>query len=146
MKGGSKTIGNSINSHNRLFINNVKFYEEFNMARYEEITMDKGSDIAVELHLVDEDGSAKDLSGHTAAAKMKKSYNSDSDNTYTFAAIVAEPVTQGIITLTMDNTVTNTIKPGRYVYDVEIMHNDSDGNGMVERVLEGRVHVTPSVT
>ena len=116
------------------------------MARYEELTMDKGSDLAVELQLANEDGSTKDLSGHTAAAKMKKSYSSDSDNTFTFAAIVAEPATQGIITLTMDNTVTDTIKPGRYVYDVEVNYNDSDGNPMVERILEGRIHVTPSVT
>lgn len=116
------------------------------MARYEEITIDKGSDIAIELHLNNDDGSVKDLSGHTAAAKMKKSYNSDSDGTFTFAAVISEPATQGIVTLAMSNTVTNTIKAGRYVFDCEISHNDSDGNPMVERILEGRIHVTPSVT
>jgi hypothetical protein len=116
------------------------------MARYEEFSIDKGSDVAIELHLQSEDGSVKNLNGHTAAAKMKKSFNSDSDNTFDFTAVIADPATQGIITLIMNNSVTSTLKAGRYVYDVEISHNDSDGDTLIERVLEGRIHVTPNVT
>lgn len=116
------------------------------MARYEEFSIDKGSDVAIELHLQAEDGSVKNLNGHTAAAKMKKSFNSDSDNTFDFTAVIADPATQGIITLIMNNSVTSTLKAGRYVYDVEISHNDSDGDTLIERVLEGRIHVTPNVT
>lgn len=116
------------------------------MARYEEFSIDKGSDVAIELHLQTEDGSVKNLNGHTAAAKMKKSFNSDSDNTFDFTAVIADPATQGIITLVMNNNVTSTLKAGRYVYDVEISHNDSDGDTLIERVLEGRIHVTPNVT
>lgn len=116
------------------------------MARYEEFSIDKGSDVAIELHLQTEDGSVKNLDGHTAAAKMKKSFNSDSDNTFDFTAVIADPATQGIITLVMNNNVTSTLKAGRYVYDVEISHNDSDGDTLIERVLEGRIHVTPNVT
>ena len=116
------------------------------MARYEELTIDKGSDVAFELHLNNEDGTVKDLSGHTGSAKMKKSYNSDSDNTFDFTTIVADPATKGILTLTMTSSLTDTIKAGRYVFDTEITFNDSDGNPIVERILEGRIHVTPSVT
>lgn len=116
------------------------------MARYEELTIDKGSDVAFELHLNNDDGSIKDLSGYSGSAKMKKSFNSDSDNTYAFTAVVADPASQGILTLTMTNTLTDTIKAGRYVFDTEISFNDSDGNAIVERILEGRIHVTPSVT
>lgn len=116
------------------------------MARYEELTIDKGSDVAFELHLNNEDGTVKDLSGHTGSAKMKKSYNSDSDNTFDFTTIVADPATKGILTLTMTSALTDTIKAGRYVFDTEITFNDSDGNPIVERILEGRIHVTPSVT
>ena len=116
------------------------------MARYEELTIDKGSDVAFQLHLNNDDGSIKDLSGHTGSAKMKKSFNSDSASTYSFTAVIADPATQGILTLTMSNALTDTIKAGRYVFDTEISFNDSSGNTVVERILEGRIHVTPSVT
>ena len=51
------------------------------MARYEEIDIDQGADVAIELHLINDDGSVKNLSGHDCAAKLKRSYNSDSSDT-----------------------------------------------------------------
>ena len=77
---------------------------------------------------------------------MKKTFNSDSDNTTDFTAVIAKPATDGILTLSLTNTVTNALKAGRYVYDVEISFTDSDSNLIVERVLEGNIEVTPSVT
>jgi len=38
------------------------------------------------------------------------------------------------------------MKAGRYVYDVELSYQDSDENTIIERVLEGQITVTPSVT
>ena len=35
------------------------------MAVYQEFTIDQGSDATIELHLVDKNGAAKDLTGHT---------------------------------------------------------------------------------
>ena len=35
------------------------------------------------------------------------------------------------------------MKPGRYVYDVEIVH---DVSGSVTRVVEGQMEITPGVT
>ena len=40
------------------------------MARQEDITIDQGSDIAIELYVDSADGSNKDLSGYTPLAKM----------------------------------------------------------------------------
>lgn len=116
------------------------------MAQYEEITIDQGADIAVEIHLINKDGSAKNLTNHTIAAKMKKTFNSDSADTTTFNTIVSTPPTDGIATLSLTNTQTDTLKAGRYVYDVEMSYIDSGGDSIVERVLEGKVLVTPSVT
>lgn len=117
------------------------------MAQYEEFTIDQGADIAIEIHLIDPTTeSAKDLSSHVVSAKMKKTYNSDSDDTVTFTSIVAEPRIDGIVTLSLTNTQTDALKPGRYVYDVELSYADSDNNIIVERILEGRIQVTPSVT
>lgn len=117
------------------------------MAYYEDLTIDQGSDVAVEIHLLEKDGSKKNLVGYNVAAKMKRNYNSDSDETYNFTAIVAYPASDGILTLTLSNTETDNLNPKkRYVYDVEISYVDSDENTIIERVLEGMVDVTPSVT
>ena len=106
------------------------------MAQYEEFTIDQGADTAIEIHVVDAQN----------AAKMKKTYNSDSSDTQAFNAVVASPATDGIVTLSLTNAQTNALKAGRYVYDVEISFNDSSGNTIVERILEGKIQVTPSVT
>ena len=45
------------------------------MAHYEDFTIDQGSDLALQLELVNPDGSTKDLTGFSAAAKMKKNFN-----------------------------------------------------------------------
>lgn len=116
------------------------------MAQYEELTIDQGSDVAVEIHLVNKNGSAKNLLNHTIAATMKKTYNSDSDDTTDFSCIVAQPASRGIVTLSLTHTQTENLRPGRYVYDVEMSYLDSDNVTIIERVLEGLIIVTPSVT
>ncbi len=117
------------------------------MAQYEEITIDQGSDVAIQLELVDENGAAKSLVNHTIAAQLKKNYNStDSADKATFSSIVSTPATSGVVTLLLTNSQTSALKRGRYVYDVEISFIDSDSQTIVERVLEGRIQVTPSVT
>jgi len=115
------------------------------MARYEEITIDQGSDVSIELHIADADGSARDISNHLFAAKMKKNYNSDSADTTTFTSGITN-ATSGIISLALTNAQTNNLKAGRYVYDVEMTYYDSDANPIIERILEGKITVTPSVT
>ena len=116
------------------------------MAQYEEFTIDQGADAAFELHLTDTTGAAKNLTNYSVAAKIKKNYNSDSADTHSFTSIIASPSTGGIVTLSLTNTQTDALKTGRYVYDVELSFVDSDSNTVVERILEGRIQVTPSVT
>ena len=115
------------------------------MAQYEEFTLDQGADVAIELHLVDKNGATKNLTGYTATAKMKKTYTSSDSDTTTFGSIVSN-ASEGIVTLSLTNTQTDALAKGRYVYDVELSFLDSDANTIVERVLEGRIQVTPSVT
>lgn len=115
------------------------------MAQYEDITIDQGADATIELHLVNTDGSQKNLAEHTVAAKLKKNYSSDSSDTTDFTTAITSAL-QGITTISLTNTQTDTLKAGRYVYDVELSFNDSDGNPIIERILEGRITVTPSVT
>ena len=63
-----------------------------------------------------------------------------------FATAVVSPSTDGVCTLKLTNTQTDALKAGRYVYDVELSHTDSSDTTIIERVLEGIITVTPSVT
>lgn len=114
------------------------------MAQYEEISIDQGTDVAITMDCFDETGAKKDLTNHTVYAKLKKNYNSEYFTNFT--AIINTPPTDGGVTLSLTSTQTDTLKTGRHVYDVELHFIDSDGNTIVERILEGRVQVMPSVT
>lgn len=115
------------------------------MASYEDITIDQGSDVAIQLHLVNPDGSKKDLTNHSVAAQMRRNYNST--EAVTFTCLVNSPAADGIVTMSLTNSQTNALKPrGQYVYDVELSFVDSDLNTIITRVLEGNIEVSPSVT
>jgi len=114
------------------------------MAEYEKFTIDMGSDVAIQLELVDTSGNPKNLTNYSAAAKMKRNYNSDSADTSDFAVAI-EP-TNGIVTLSLTNTQTDALRVGNYVYDAEISYVDSNGSTIIERILEGKIRVNPSVT
>ena len=119
------------------------------MSNYEDITIKQGTDVAIEIELINEDGSAKDLTNHSVSASMKRRYadSADDPNTVQFNAVVTTPPTDGNITLSLTNTQTDALTTrGRYVYDVEISYVDSDDNTIISRVLEGQIEVSPSVT
>ena len=114
------------------------------MAQYEEITIDQGTDIAIQLQLVNVDGTKKNLTGFSGSAQMRRTIR-DSD-AVTFTSIVTTPPSEGALVLTLTNLQTDGLRAGRYFYDVELSHQDSDSNTLIERVLEGLIIVTPSIT
>ena len=117
------------------------------MSHYEDLTIDQGSDLSVELRLINKDASKKNLTGYSVAAKMAPNYTSTDSDKIAFTAIIANPDSDGIINLSLTNTQTDALSTRRkYVYDVEISYVDSDENTIVERILEGNVTVKPSVT
>jgi hypothetical protein len=128
------------------------------MAQYEDITIDKGSDVTIRLDLYNIDGSPKQMNIqdsdlnfvpiYNVNAKMKKTYNTkDSDATTFFATTVDPDNLDYVIHLSLTNTQTDALKSGRYVYDVEISRYDSNESAtIVERILEGNIQVTPSVS
>ena len=108
------------------------------MAVYQEFTIDQGSDATIELHLVDKNGAAKDLTGHTVTARLKKNYSDSAGEATAFTSVA---------TISLTNSQTDALKAGRHVYDVELSNVDSSsGNTIIERILEGRIQITPSVT
>jgi hypothetical protein len=116
---------------------------------YEDIVINQGTDVAIEVELVHDSGSAFNLTNRSVTAKMKRRYadSANDPNTLEFNSVITTPPTDGIVTLSLTNTQTDTLTTrGRYVYDVELSYTDSDSNTIIERILEGQIEVSPSVT
>jgi len=85
----------------------------------------------------DNSNTAIDLSTYTVASKIRKHYASTNA-----VAFTATGNSTGHVSLSLTANATSNIVSGRYVYDVEITSN----TGIVTRVKEGIVTVTPQVT
>ena len=109
------------------------------MAIKANIVIDQGADFTAVVDLVDSDGNVYDLTGYTVAAQMRKNYTSSAATTFTTSHNAAG----GEISLSLTNTVTGALEPGRYLYDVEITRTSS---GVITRVVEGVATVTPGMT
>ena len=115
-------------------------------AQYEEFIFDQGADVAIEFHLVDENDQPKDLTAYEARARLKLNYNSDSDDTTEFTTIIANPPTDGIVTISLTGQQTYVLKPTNYVYGLEIYFTDSDDNKIRELVTDGTITIEPTVS
>jgi len=113
------------------------------MAAIANLRIDQGATFSSDVTVSDTDGSAFNLTGYTASAKMAKGYASTRTRTTMTTAIADDPTT-GVITLSLTADQTNALDaPARYVYDVEITQTlDST----ITRVIEGIITVSPSVT
>ena len=110
------------------------------MAVLSNLSVDQGSDFSAEVVVEDSSGDVANLSGYTGAGQIRKTYTSSTKVDF---GVVVTNATQGLLTLTLSNTVTNAMKAGRYVYDVEITKTS---NGEKTRVVEGQVTINPGVT
>lgn len=108
------------------------------MAQIQNIYIDQGTTFSLSLVVNDQFGDAKDLTGYTAAAQMRKSYYTST--AIDFTADISLPE-DGEVTISLTAEETSSIKAGRYVYDIEISNEDE-----TLRVLEGIVVVNPEVT
>ena len=98
---------------------------------YEDLDFNQGADVAVELDCTEISGDIKNLTNHSIAAKMKRTYKSTDADEY-----------KRLIT----NSQTGALRTGRWVYDAELSFVDSDDNTIIERILEGQINVLPQVT
>lgn len=116
------------------------------MPRREDFTIDQGSDVEIELYLENPDGTPKSLVNYSAAAQMRRSVNTSDSDAITFTANIKIPETSGIVQLSLTNLQTSVIPAARYLYDVELRHQDSDGTNLIEVILAGVIEVNPNIT
>ena len=113
------------------------------MAARANLRIDQGATFSTDVTVTNSDGTAFDLTGYTASAKLSQGYASTKTRTSFTTTINTDPTT-GIIILTLSADQTSALEaPARYVYDIEILKT---ADSTITRVIEGIITVSPSVT
>ena len=89
---------------------------------------------------VSENNSALNLTGFTGAMQLRSNHESSTVALSVTVAIVN--ATQGLISISASSSSTAALEEGIYVYDLEI----TSSTGVVTRLLQGEVTVSPEVT
>ena len=103
------------------------------------IIIDAGSDFSKTFNLENIANSPLDLSGYTGSALMKK-HPASLTTTASFAVSFPDRMA-GQVKLSLGSSITSTLKPGRYCYD--ILLNDGSTKS---RIVEGSAIVTAGIT
>lgn len=105
------------------------------------LVMDAGADFKQSFYLESPiSNSAIDLTGFTGICQIKKSpasLNKTADFVVSFPSPAA-----GQVLISMASTITSTIKPGRYSYDVLL----TDANSIKTRAVSGSIIVNAGVS
>lgn len=98
------------------------------------IVIEKGIDYEDVFTVRNPDGSPLNLTGYTGIAKIRKFPESTSSVSFNVTIL---PLV-GQIVVSLANTVTNTLDPGRYYYDVVTI---SSVNGKKKKIVDGMILV-----
>ena len=109
------------------------------MANYSDISIDQGSSFSSTILVDDTNGLPCDLTDFQARGQIRRSYSSLT--AIDFITTINNP-TSGQVGISLPASVTRLMKPGRYVFDVEIYNLNDD----VTRISEGQVTVSPAST
>lgn len=107
------------------------------MAQKVNIVIDQGTTFNTDFTFTDDQDNPINFFEYEGRSQMRKSYSSLTAHEFTVSL-----GNNGIISLSMNSATTTSISPGRYLYDLEV----TDQNGVVSRLVEGLVTVTPEVT
>lgn len=110
------------------------------MASVSNLAIDQGTTYSVTVGVTDDTGSARDLSGYSGRAQIRRSYYTTTNTAFT---VTIDNPGDGEIVLSLTDAQTSNLKAGRYVYDVELVN---DSTSAVERIVEGIITVYPEVT
>lgn len=105
-----------------------------------DITIEQGASFSLAVTWQDENESPVDLTGFTAAAQVRETFDSE-DAALSFDVSLGG--TAGTISLTADPSATAEVDfPERGVWDLEL----TNAGGTVTRLLQGRATAAPEVT
>jgi hypothetical protein len=101
---------------------------------------ERGTDFTATFNIQNEANTTPlNLTGYTAVAKLKRSYYSTTSTDF----VVAFPDRyNGQLSITLSNTVTASLDPRRYVYDILL----TAPSGSKSRVIEGIIEITHGVS
>jgi hypothetical protein len=103
------------------------------------IEVEQGADYASTFTITNPDGSVYALDSSVAYATVKKFPSSTTSYSFSTSLTVAT----GKITVSLASSITASMEPGRYYYDVVVVKNSS---GLRTRVIEGMLLLTPGIT
>lgn len=106
------------------------------MAVISDIFIDQGTDYSTIITI-----SNLDLTGYQVASQIRKLYSSSVSTNFN-ATIPVATATDGKVKLELAASTTSAMKPGRYVYDIEL----TNPSGRVSRPIKGLVVIDPEVT
>jgi hypothetical protein len=108
------------------------------MATTEDINVEQGADFSAEITVL-KDGLPFDLTGYTLTGQVRRTMNStDVDTTLT---LILHDTKTNVIVLSISSAATTSLSYKRYVYDIE-----ASKDGVVHRIIQGFVNVSPNVT
>jgi hypothetical protein len=100
------------------------------------ITIDQGADYEEVFTVTNPDGSPLDLLGYSCEATLSKFPGSVSTTSFSVGIIPSA----GQVIVSIANTITSQLKPGRYYYDIFTVSNTSKR----KKIIEGNALVQPS--
>ena len=103
------------------------------------IVINAGSDFSQTFNLENITNSPLNLTGYTGSALMKK-HPASLTTTASFAVSFPDRMA-GQVKLSLGSSITSTLKPGRYCYDILL----NDGS-IKTRIVEGSAIVTAGIT
>ena len=111
------------------------------MAAYVELFVDQGANFNNVINLTDDVTNLNvNVQGYTVISQMRRSYYSANASANITCSITN--ALNGEITMTMNANTTANIKAGRYLFDMRV----TDRTGVVNRILEGIITVTPRIS
>ena len=108
------------------------------MAIKANLIIDQGTTYSTSIDITDDNDMPVDLTGYTGSAQIRKHYSSSNSTPFAVSIDAAD----GVVSLGLTSTQTGALTAGRFVYDVELTNT----SGVVSRIVEGIVTVTPQVT
>lgn len=90
-------------------------------------SVDRSTDLQIDINVSDTDGAVVDLTNYTANACFKKHHESNTNVAFSTLGYA-----NGLLTVSLTGTETLNTDVGRYIYEVYITHNTANTTSLVQ--------------